>query len=130
MITQSRRFIWVWWLVCPVLVLSLLLIGAFLHEPAPRTRYVKIGGTAVNANEGASNPDRSVQVTHPRNGEMDRTTSQPGSIHAFESVQLHVGVSGYLKTLNVDIGDIVKKGEVLAQVDVPELELLVTVGKK
>jgi HlyD family secretion protein len=43
-------------------------------------------------------------------------------VHAFESVQLYAGVSGYLKSLKVDIGDRVKKGQVLAQVDVPELE--------
>src|SRR5438128_1012835 len=53
--------------------------------------------------------------------ELDRTTTQPGSVYSFESVQLYAGVSGYLKTLNVDIGDRVKKGQVLAQVDVPEL---------
>jgi RND family efflux transporter MFP subunit len=55
-------------------------------------------------------------------GLIDRTTVQPGSVQAFESVDLHAGVSGYLKTLSVDIGDHVKKGVVLAKVDVPELE--------
>src|SRR5207247_6650211 len=34
----------------------------------------------------------------------------------------YAGVSGYLRTLNVDIGDRVKKGRVLAKVDVPELD--------
>jgi RND family efflux transporter MFP subunit len=53
---------------------------------------------------------------------MDRTTTQPGSVQAFESVRLFAGVSGYLKTLAVDIGDRVKRGQVLAVVDVPELE--------
>jgi HlyD family secretion protein len=53
---------------------------------------------------------------------MDRTTVGPGSVQAFESVDLFPGVSGYLKTLNVDIGDRMKKGQVLAEVDVPELE--------
>src|ERR1700682_4864416 len=63
-----------------------------------------------------------VEVTHPKKGDMDRTTTQVGSIHAFESVQLYAGVSGYLKTQSVDIGDRIRKGQVLAQVDVPELE--------
>jgi RND family efflux transporter MFP subunit len=54
---------------------------------------------------------------------MDRVASgMPGSVHAFESVQLYAGVAGYLKVLNVDIGDRVKKGQALAQVDVPELD--------
>jgi RND family efflux transporter MFP subunit len=53
---------------------------------------------------------------------MDRTTSQPGTVQAFESVHLYAGVSGYLKTQTVDIGDRVKKDQVLATVDVPDLE--------
>jgi RND family efflux transporter MFP subunit len=62
-----------------------------------------------------------VQVVRPQPGGMDRTTTQPGSAIAFESVQLYAAVSGYLKTLNVDIGSKVKKGEVLAVIEVPEL---------
>jgi RND family efflux transporter MFP subunit len=63
-----------------------------------------------------------VNVVHPHEGEMDRTTKQPGSVQAFESVQLYAGVSGFLKAQSVDIGDRIKQGQVLAQVDVPELE--------
>jgi RND family efflux transporter MFP subunit len=63
-----------------------------------------------------------VQVIRPHKGEMDRTTTQPGSIQAYEAVQIFAGVSGYLKTLNVDIGDPIKRDQPLAVVDVPELE--------
>src|SRR5262249_25067335 len=63
-----------------------------------------------------------VEVTHPQKGGVDRTTAQPGSVQSFESVNLYAGVSGYLKNLTVDIGDRVRRGQVLAQVAVPELE--------
>jgi RND family efflux transporter MFP subunit len=63
-----------------------------------------------------------VEVTRARQGEMDRTTTQPGTFQAFESVEIYAGVSGYLKTLAVDIGDRIKRGQTLAIVDVPELE--------
>jgi RND family efflux transporter MFP subunit len=46
----------------------------------------------------------------------------PGSVEAFELVELHPGVSGYLKTQTVDYGSRVKKGDVLAVLDVPDLE--------
>src|SRR5262249_18558129 len=87
------------------------------------------GGPRADAHTsapGAAQPSSALQVevVAPRAGEMDRTTSQPGSVQAFESVQLHAGVSGYLKTLNVDIGDRVTRGKELAVVDVPELEKL------
>jgi HlyD family secretion protein len=69
-----------------------------------------------------------VNVIHPREGDMDRVTRQPGSVQAFETVQLYAGVSGFLKTQSVDIGDRIKKGQILAQVDVPELEKQVQRG--
>ena len=40
---------------------------------------------------------------------------------AYESVPLFAAVSGYLKTLKVDIGSHVHAGDVLAEIDVPEL---------
>ena len=60
-----------------------------------------------------------VEVIRPRAGGIERMTVQPGSVHAFESVDLYAMVSGYLKTQDVDIGSRVKKGQVLAEIDVP-----------
>jgi RND family efflux transporter MFP subunit len=62
-----------------------------------------------------------VKVTHPRVGAMDRVTTQPCSVLAYESVPLQAAVSGYLNKLNVDIGSKVKKEDVLAVIEVPEL---------
>ncbi|MBV8487194.1 MAG: efflux RND transporter periplasmic adaptor subunit [Planctomycetaceae bacterium] len=46
----------------------------------------------------------------------------PGTIRAKEFALLYAKVSGYLKELTVDRGDRVKKGQVLAQIYVPELD--------
>jgi RND family efflux transporter MFP subunit len=62
------------------------------------------------------------EVVHPAMGGLDRTTTQPGTVAAYESVDLYAEASGYLKEQTVDIGDFVKKGTLLAVVDVPELE--------
>ena len=88
--------------------------------------YLAWGGQSttrdIKPTSAPSRPEAlQVQVIHPQRREVERTTTQPGSVHAFESVQLYAGVSGYLKSLNVDIGDRVKKGQPLAQVDVPDL---------
>lgn len=40
----------------------------------------------------------------------------------YEEVELHAKVSGYLKTINVDIGDRVKAGQLIATLEVPELQ--------
>jgi len=63
-----------------------------------------------------------VPVIKPTRGGLEQTVRQPGSVHAFEWAALYAKVSGYLKTQRVDIGDSVKQGEVLAEIDAPELE--------
>src|SRR6185437_10959078 len=46
----------------------------------------------------------------------------PGTVQAYESVDLYAEVSGFLKTQKVDIGSSINKDEVLAVIGVPELE--------
>ena len=70
-----------------------------------------------------------VDVAKPRQGGMDRTSVLPGSIHAFESAGLYAKVSGYLAKLTVDIGDRVTAGQVLVEIESPELHRDVDRGK-
>lgn len=63
-----------------------------------------------------------VEVVAPKLGSIERFSVQPGSLLSFESVELQAMVSGFLKTQNVDIGSRVKKGQVLAVIDVPREE--------
>ncbi len=62
-----------------------------------------------------------VETVKPVQGAIERTTNQPGSVIAFESARLFAKMSGYLKSQSVDIGDRVKRGQVLAVIDAPEL---------
>ena len=62
-----------------------------------------------------------VTVTKPHKGGIPRTSNQPGTIEAFDFADLYAKVSGYLDKQPVDIGDRVEKGDVLAELDVPEL---------
>ena len=62
-----------------------------------------------------------VEIAHPTPGGLQRVTTQPGSVHAFNAASLYAKVSGYLKDQYVDIGDHVKSGQLLAVIDVPEL---------
>ena len=65
------------------------------------------------------------QVIKPVRGGMERITDQPGTVRAFERATLYAKVSGYLKELKVDRGDLVKKDQVLAQIYVPEVDVAV-----
>ncbi len=66
-----------------------------------------------------------VQVVKPERGGMERVTSQPGTIRAFEYAPLYTKVSGFIKTLNVDRGSRVKKGQLLAEIYDPERDVAV-----
>ncbi|MEP9375992.1 efflux RND transporter periplasmic adaptor subunit [Aquabacter sp. CN5-332] len=46
----------------------------------------------------------------------------PGDIQAHAAASLYARASGYVKAFYKDIGDTVKKGEVLAEIDTPELD--------
>jgi HlyD family secretion protein len=65
---------------------------------------------------------QSVPVIRPVRTTVRRTTTQPGTVHAYFDAKVYARVSGYLKELKADIGDPVEEGQVLARIDVPELE--------
>ena len=63
-----------------------------------------------------------VDVVHPRQGDIAKTIELPGDVVGFYEAALHAKVTGYLKSISVDKGDSVKKGQVLAEIEVPELQ--------
>jgi HlyD family secretion protein len=64
-----------------------------------------------------------VQLVKPARNTISRTISQPGSIQAYEQTPLFSKIAGYVQKPNVDIGDRVSKGAVLAELWVPEMEV-------
>ncbi len=54
--------------------------------------------------------------------EVAKTTHQPASVFPYFETEIRARVSGYVSELVADIGDVVKAGDVLARVDVPELD--------
>jgi len=62
-----------------------------------------------------------VKTTQPQRGEIYRYIALPGTLRADQQVTLYPKVAGYLKTVAVDKGDQVRAGQVLAEIEVPEL---------
>jgi RND family efflux transporter MFP subunit len=62
-----------------------------------------------------------VTTVHPHRGEIYRSITLPGEVHPLFQVTLFTKVPGYLKTLTVDKGDSVKAGDLIADIEVPEL---------
>ncbi|MGD0291211.1 MAG: efflux RND transporter periplasmic adaptor subunit [Candidatus Binataceae bacterium] len=63
-----------------------------------------------------------VAVVSPNRGNAIRSITLPGDMVGFYESSLHAKVTGYLQSISVDKGDWVKKGEVLATIEVPELQ--------
>ena len=106
------------WLAAAIVALALTAGGAYYltrSSPSPES-------SAPDGGEPSLSDEVRVEVVHPLKGAMPRISTGPGSVQSFESAQLVAGASGYLKSQTVDIGDRVTKGQVLAQVDVPDLE--------
>jgi len=63
-----------------------------------------------------------VAAVAPKRGDVVRSITLPGDLVGFYEAALHAKVSGYLKSISVDKGDAVTQGQVLAEIEVPELQ--------
>jgi RND family efflux transporter MFP subunit len=63
-----------------------------------------------------------VQVIRAAGARGDRTLVLPGDVQAFSNAQIRARVSGYLKKWYADIGTPVKQGQLLAEIDAPDLD--------
>lgn len=62
-----------------------------------------------------------VVAAKPERKSLRLSTTQPGKIEAFEQTPLHAKVAGFVEEISVDIGDVVKKDQVLVRLSIPEL---------
>jgi RND family efflux transporter MFP subunit len=60
-------------------------------------------------------------VVQVRRAPLSNTLSIAGEFLPYQEVELHAKVAGYIKNINVDIGDRVHRGQVLAVLEIPEL---------
>jgi RND family efflux transporter MFP subunit len=78
------------------------------------------GAASAQAAPAAVQPVE-VRVVQPTRRDFARETTQPATAEAFYEADLGAKVSGHVSELRVDIGTVVKTGQMLAQIDVPEL---------
>ncbi|NOT76974.1 MAG: efflux RND transporter periplasmic adaptor subunit [Cyclobacteriaceae bacterium] len=74
-----------------------------------------------NTTKNEPKPD-TLKVLSLKKGKVEKQTSLPGELFAFEHVEIHPKVTGYIKQLKVDIGTVVKRGQILAVIDAPEIQ--------
>jgi RND family efflux transporter MFP subunit len=72
--------------------------------------------------ETAAQAVPAVIVQKPRRGPPSEELTLPGSVQAFVEAPIYARTSGYLRMWYTDIGDPVKKGQLLAEIDTPEVD--------
>ena len=63
-----------------------------------------------------------VAVIRPERGDVVRSITLPGDLIGRNQAQLYAKVTGYLRRIDVDKGDSVRQGQILAEIEVPELQ--------
>ena len=108
-----------------LLVLLLAMAACQQESPSPQAKpsaapSVGTDGNGVPAATDSQPVD--VQVTKPTRRELIYQVTLPANISPLYQTTLYAKVSGYLKWIGPDKGDAVKKDQVLAIIDAPEVE--------
>jgi len=85
------------------------------------------GGCSTNARSPGAAPESEAQATRvevfqPERHDVTRRIDLVGTLMPWEEATLYAKASGYLRSIRVDRGDRVKKGQVLAVLDIPEMK--------
>ncbi len=89
-------------------------------QPVEQRTSSSSGGPATAAKGMTSVPE--VQVVKPSRRDVAATLRIPATVSPLYQTTLYAKVSGYLKSIHFDKGDLVKQGQVLAVLDAPEIE--------
>ena len=77
--------------------------------------------TGCKEKQADSAPIATASIAPVTRGDLSSTLTVAGEFQPYQEVELHAKVSGYIRKINVDIGDRVKTGQVIATLEVPEL---------
>src|SRR5579883_2574501 len=82
---------------------------------------------ASAANSAAAVTDRiTVGVSKVGRKTLDRRLTVSSELVPFQEIDVYAKQSGYVKSLNVDYGSRVKTGQVMAVLEIPELQAILT----
>jgi RND family efflux transporter MFP subunit len=97
------------------------------------TLVVLIGAVELRQGKSDSDPKAAetptVAVAVAKRGPLSNTLTLSGAFRPYQQVDVHAKVAGYIRTIYVDVGDQVKAGQVLAILEVPELNAEVAGAK-
>jgi len=102
------------WVICAVVVLLIVGIVSGIHS--------RVAADAALASVAVQSSTPSVRVTHPQAGQQIQKIDLPGNVQAFNDTPIYARTSGYLQRWYVDIGSHVHQGQLMAEIETPELD--------
>jgi RND family efflux transporter MFP subunit len=84
--------------------------------------FTRLAARNALEHEAAAAAIITVTTTHPRRGPSASELVLPGTVQAYYEAPIYARTSGYLKTWFTDIGAPVKRGQLLAVIDTPEVD--------
>jgi RND family efflux transporter MFP subunit len=106
-------------IVVAAVILFVLLVVALAWGYLPRREQ----RTALVASAGSSqHAALRVEVTTPKAGASDKAIELPATVQALQATMLFARASGYVRAWHADMGDRVKEGQLLAEIETPELD--------
>jgi HlyD family secretion protein len=104
---------------CVMILPAAVLLGGAAGCQRPAPAATPQGQPAAPPAEATA-----VRIVKPERKTVRHPIEQPGfNVEAFQETPLYAKISGYVRKWNVDIGDRVKQDQVLAELDVPEMEV-------
>ncbi|HWY74277.1 MAG TPA: efflux RND transporter periplasmic adaptor subunit [Verrucomicrobiae bacterium] len=103
------------WILLGGIGLTLLILAGF-------TVWARSRASAELEKDTQENLVQAVSVIHPKRTVAQFEVDLPGNIMAFEEAPIYSRVSGYLKHWYTDIGTSVTNGQLLAEIETPELD--------
>jgi len=95
-----------------IVLLAAIVYG--LHQRSASEKQLAV------ATEAAAIP--TVDVVHPTAGSQDGDLALPGNVEAFIDTPIYARTNGYLRNWYFDIGAHVRKGQLLAVIETPEID--------
>lgn len=102
--------------IAAVVVLMLLAAGA------ARTIFSRMSNANALEAVAVTSAKTYVRTTTPKSGGAGQTLVLPGTLQGYAQSPVSARASGYLKRWTSDIGSRVQKGELLAEIETPEID--------
>jgi multidrug efflux pump subunit AcrA (membrane-fusion protein) len=108
------------------LIIAMLAGGLFLSTGCRKGQEAPANRSAVTAGDSEARVARVVSATEKN---VERTLSANGVLAAFDQAGLSVKVGGRLEDIPVDVGSVVKKGDLVGQIERRDWELKLAQSK-